>query len=85
MTDTDRLLQDIRSCYTTMKLGLALAITAASVGALNALVPDLPRALQMIHLPTMFLGMGTLLFGIGRHLHLLHLNALKMGGMLDEG
>lgn len=38
---------------------------------------SIPEALDVILMPLIFVGIGLLLFGIGRHLHLLHLNLVR--------
>lgn len=63
-----------------LKAGLGVIIGAF----LLAIIIRVPRnldslssALDSILLPMIFVGMGLLLFGIGLHLHLMHLNLVK--------
>jgi len=41
---------------------------------------SLPAMIDAILLPLIFVGLGLLLFGIGRHLHHLHLNLVRQLG-----
>jgi len=50
------------------------AFLLAVVGVLPFTLDRIPSAVDAILLPLIFVGMGLLLFGIGMHLHLLHLN-----------
>ncbi|WP_135806048.1 hypothetical protein [Halorussus marinus] len=59
-------------------LGVILAAFGLSVvGRLPYNLDSIPSAVDAILLPLIFVGMGLLLFGIGMHLHLLHLNLVK--------
>ncbi len=84
MHDIEVALQDIRTCYTYIRAGLGIILLAFALAIVNALLPEPVRFLQMTNMPLTFVGMGTLLFGIGRHLHLLHLNTLRMGGIISD-
>lgn len=60
-----------------VKAGLGVILGAfllALVGRLPYNLDSIPSAVDAILLPLIFVGMGLLLFGIGMHLHLLHLN-----------
>lgn len=60
-----------------VKGGLGVIIAAfllALVGRLPYNLDSVPSAVNAVLLPTIFVGMGLLLFGIGMHLHLMHLN-----------
>lgn len=59
------------------KAGLGVILGAfllALVGRLPYNLDSIPRAVNAVLLPLIFVGMGLLLFGIGMHLHLMHLN-----------
>ena len=60
-----------------VKAGLGVIVGAfvlAVVAVLPANLDSVAAAVDAILLPLIFVGMGLLLFGIGMHLHLLHLN-----------
>ncbi|UPW00785.1 hypothetical protein M0R88_01460 [Halorussus gelatinilyticus] len=60
-----------------VKAGLGVIVGAfllALVAVLPANLDSVAAAVDAILLPLIFVGMGLLLFGIGMHLHLLHLN-----------
>ena len=59
------------------KLGLAVIVGAfllALVGLLPSNLDSVESAVNAMLLPTIFVGMGLILFSIGLHLHLMHLN-----------
>lgn len=63
-----------------LKVGLGVIIGSFSL----AIIIRVPRnldsvssAVDAVLLPLIFVGMGLLLFGIGLHLHLMHLNLVK--------
>lgn len=53
------------------------AFALAVVGRLPYSLESVPSAVDAILLPTIFVGMGLLLYAIGMHLHLMHLNLVK--------
>ncbi|UPV74766.1 hypothetical protein M0R89_01525 [Halorussus limi] len=60
-----------------VKAGFAVIVGAfllAAVTVLPANLDSVAAAVNAMLLPLIFVGMGLLLFGIGMHLHLLHLN-----------
>lgn len=59
-----------------VKAGLGVIVGAFVLAVVEVLPADLDSvaAVDAILLPLIFVGMGLLLFGIGMHLHLLHLN-----------
>ncbi|WP_436923331.1 hypothetical protein [Halosimplex amylolyticum] len=63
-----------------VKAGLGV-IVAAFVLAVTVVLPanldSAASAVDAILLPVIFVGMGLLLFGIGMHLHLMHLNLVR--------
>ncbi|WP_135825216.1 hypothetical protein [Halorussus ruber] len=63
-----------------VKVGLGVIVSAfaiAVVGRLPYNLDSVASAVDAILLPLIFVGMGLLLFGIGMHLHLMHLNLVK--------
>lgn len=63
-----------------VKAGLGVIIAAfvlSIVGRLPANLDSVSSAVSAILLPLIFVGIGLLLFGIGMHLHLMHLNLVK--------
>lgn len=60
-----------------VKAGLGVIVGSfllAVVGRLPYNLDSVPSAVNAVLLPLIFVGMGLLLFGIGMHLHLMHLN-----------
>jgi uncharacterized protein YacL len=63
-----------------VKAGLGVIVGAfllAVVGRLPYNLASVPSAVDAILLPLIFVGMGLLLFGIGMHLHIMHLNLVQ--------
>lgn len=60
-----------------VKAGLGVVLFAfllAVVGRLPYNLDSVPSAVDAVLMPTIFVGMGLLLYGIGMHLHIMHLN-----------
>ena len=63
-----------------VRAGLAVIVGAFLLAVLSLLPNNLDSvssAVNAILLPLIFVGMGLLLFGIGMHLHLMHLNLVR--------
>ncbi|NHN41597.1 hypothetical protein G9C85_08095 [Halorubellus sp. JP-L1] len=84
-------LEDLGRYSRFSRLGLGVIVAAFAA----AVVVHLPRnvdstaaALDAVLMPTIFVGMGLLLFAIGMHLHLMHLNLVRQlradGGSMDD-
>ncbi len=81
MKDLDKItikLKDLKTCYRIILLGLMVIIIAFFMDFFNNLSESPIMFIRMMGMPARFLGLGITLFGVGRHLHLLHLNILKM-------
>lgn len=78
--DIDVRIQQVGRYSRFVKAGLGVIVAAfvlAVVGRLPANLDSVASAVDAVLLPTIFVGMGLLLFGIGMHLHLMHLNLVK--------
>jgi len=85
--DIDRRIQKLGQYSQFVKAGLGVILAAfalAVVGLLPANLDSVASALDAILLPMIFVGMGLLLFGIGMHLHLMHLNLVKQLRKAEE-
>jgi hypothetical protein len=63
-----------------VRVGLGVIVAAfvlAVVGRLPYRLDSVPSAVDAVLLPLIFVGMGLLLYGVGMHLHLLHLNLVS--------
>ena len=56
---------------------IVLAFLIAVIGRLPQNLESVDSAINAILLPLIFVGMGLLLYAIGMHLHLMHLNLVK--------
>lgn len=73
-----------------VRAGLAVIVTAfllAVVGVLPANLDSPAQAIRAIQMPLTFVGLGLILYGIGMHLHLMHLNLVRQlqPGSGEEG
>lgn len=85
--DIDARIQKLGQYSRFVKAGLGVILAAfalAVVGLLPANLDSVASALDAILLPMIFVGMGLLLFGIGMHLHLMHLNLVKQLRKAEE-
>lgn len=76
----ERQLSDVGTFVQIINAGLGVILSAfllAVIGLLWSPTGRLPAVLEAILQPLIFVGLGLLLFGIGRHLHLLHLNLVR--------
>jgi len=63
----------VRAGFAVILGAFALAVAAVLPSNLGSVA----SAVDAILLPLIFVGMGLLLFGIGMHLHLMHLNLVR--------
>ncbi|RZN61884.1 hypothetical protein [Methanonatronarchaeum sp. AMET6-2] len=79
MTDKYRfdLLSDTKTCYRYLQLGFLIIAVTFVLGIFVLFFPLYREAYDVMVMPALFLGLGVLLFGIGTHLHILHLNLVK--------
>jgi len=78
--DIEEHIQEVGRYSRFVKAGLGVIVAAfvlAVVGRLPANFDSVASAVDAVLLPLIFVGMGLLLFGIGMHLHLMHLNLVK--------
>lgn len=63
-----------------VRAGLVVILSAfllAVLGVLPANLDDPVQAIEAILMPLTFVGLGLILYGIGMHLHLMHLNLVR--------
>ena len=78
--DIESRIQQVGRYSRFVKAGLGVIVAAfllAVVGRLPDNLGSVSSAVDAVLLPMIFVGMGLLLFGIGMHLHLMHLNLVK--------
>lgn len=73
-----------------VRTGLAVILSAfflALVGVLPANTDSVSQAIEVMLMPLTFVGLGIILYGIGMHLHLMHLNLVRQlqPGAHDKG
>ncbi|NHN47116.1 hypothetical protein G9464_05820 [Halostella sp. JP-L12] len=78
--DIESRIQQVGRFSRFVKAGLGVIVAAfllAVVGRLPDNLGSVSSAVDAVLLPMIFVGMGLLLYGIGMHLHLMHLNLVK--------
>ena len=65
-------------------VGLGIVIFAFLVSIVNALLPEPNAFVANILMPFIFVGVASLLYHIGQHVHAMHQNALRMIAMERE-
>jgi hypothetical protein len=78
--EIERRLQQLGRYSRFVRAGLGVilgAFTLAVVVVLPSNLGSVANAVDAILHPLIFVGMGLLLFGIGMHLHLMHLNLIR--------
>ena len=78
------LLPDTRTCYRYLQAGLGVILATFVTGLIALGVPAWQSVYDVLVMPTLFIGLGLLLFGVGTHLHIMHLNVLEMRNHTDE-
>jgi hypothetical protein len=87
-TEIENRLQQVGRYSRLVRAGLGVILVAFLLAVVVLLPSDLDSAasaVEAILLPLIFVGMGLLLFGIGMHLHLMHLNLVRQLGKSREG
>lgn len=82
-------IQQVGRYSRAVRTGLVI-ILAAFLLAVGVVLPanlDSPsQAIESILMPLTFVGLGTILYGIGMHLHLMHLNLVRqLQPKLEDG
>ena len=72
------LLNDAKTCYRYLQAGFGVIVGTFLIGLLALVVQDLLPIYEVLVMPALFVGLGLLLFGVGTHLHIMHLNVLDM-------
>ncbi|MCH7662131.1 MAG: hypothetical protein IH933_16685 [Euryarchaeota archaeon] len=75
------LLTDTRTCYRYLQAGLGVIVLTTLIGLVVLVFPELLPVYDVLVMPALFVGLGLLLFGVGTHLHIMHLNVVRM---MDE-
>ena len=79
-TEIENRIERVGKYVLLVKSGFGVIVGAfllALVGRLPYNLDSVPSAVDAVLLPLIFVGMGLLLFGIGMHLHLMHLNLVE--------
>ena len=62
-------------------VGYGIVLIAFLLAIVNFLLPTPIAFLQAILQPLIFVGIASLLYHVGQHVHVLHINAIRMGMM----
>lgn len=74
------LLPNTKTCYRYLQAGLGVIVLTFAVLVGAVLIPTIDEtvpAIGVLTMPALFVGLGLLLFGIGTHLHIMHLNIIR--------
>ncbi len=78
--EIEKRIQKIGKYSRAVRTGLVIILSAFLL-AVGVVLPgnlDSPsQAIEVILMPLTFVGLGTILYGIGMHLHLMHLNLVR--------
>ena len=66
-------------------VGYGIVLFAFAVAVINAIVPESNPLVARILMPFIFVGIASLLYHIGQHVHAMHQNALRMIAMQMSG
>ena len=77
------LLHDSKRCYRLLQLGVGVIAATFAWGLAVVVTSAFESAYDVLVMPALFVGLGLLLLGVGTHLHVMHLNVLRMIG--DDG
>jgi hypothetical protein len=72
------LLPDTKTCYRYLQAGFSIILLTFLAGLLALAVPNSRPIYEILVMPALFVGLGLLLYGVGTHLHIMHLNVLEM-------
>ena len=72
------LLKSARAPHWLVLVGYGIVVFAFLVSIVNALLPEPNAFVGKILMPFIFVGVASLLYHIGQHVHAMHQNALRM-------
>lgn len=78
------LLTDTKTCYRYLQAGVAVIVGTFLVALVALVSGPVHEVYDVLVMPLLFIGLGLLLFGVGTHLHIMHLNVVRMMEMDDE-
>ena len=78
------LLKSARAPHQLGLVGYGIVVFAFLVSIVNALLPEPNAFVAKILMPFIFVGIASLLYHIGQHVHAMHQNALRMIAMERE-
>lgn len=86
-TEIEERIQRVGQYSRFVRAGLLVIVGAfllALVGVVPANLDSPAQAIQAILMPLTFVGLGLILYGIGMHLHLMHLNVVRQLQPADD-
>lgn len=83
-TYKEYLLADTKTCYRYLQAGLGVILATFVAGLVVLGAPAWQSVYDVLVMPMLFIGLGLLLFGVGTHLHIMHLNVMEMRGNTDD-
>ena len=79
--NVNELLRSIKAPRLLGLVGYGIVLGAFVLAVFNALMPEPNAFLSKILMPLIFVGLASLLYHIGQHVHAMHANAIRMIAM----
>ena len=76
--NANELLRSIKAPHILGLVGYGIVLGAFVLAVINALMPEPNTFLDKIIMPLIFVGLASLLYHIGQHVHAMHANAIRM-------
>jgi hypothetical protein len=78
------MLKSIRAPHRLGQVGYGIVLAAFVIALVNSLLPEPNKLVGSLLQPLIFVGIGSLLYHIGQHVHALHVNVIRMA-MMERG
>ena len=83
-SEQDSMLKSIRAPHRLGQVGYGIVLAAFVIALVNSQLPEPNRVVGSLLQPLIFVGIGSLLYHIGQHVHALHVNVIRMA-MMESG
>lgn len=80
-TERDSMLNSIRTPHRLGQVGYGIVLASFAIALVNSQLPEPNKVIAALLQPLIFVGIGSLLYHIGQHVHALHSNVIRMATM----
>ena len=80
-SETAPMFQSIQAPHRLGQIGFGIVLAAFIIALVNILLPSPNKVVGSMLQPLIFVGIASLLYHIGQHLHMLHMNVIRMARM----